>query len=403
MQSLLEDDAAMAGEAHKFHMLIADAYDRMGADRFALKHYREALKLKPMDDRAVRNLAFTLLQVAPKVGNELGKKLFDEAVGLYRGLLETGELTDADRQQVTLALATRSWNRGDTEDAKALLAEAKGIRSPSVERILAAEAIGKKDYKAASHHLQRALELDRNQPDVEAMLANLSHKPVISKFRVNRLGEYDPRPILAATLLPKAVPTPISADNVKMTLDGETVEPLVTVGECFYQPSRDLEPGEHKVAITITDSLGLSDTRTFSFKVGIDTEPPRIMALVPAPDSETGTLLPIIAFRCADPSGLRESSLSVVFEGKLGGRSRKLTVIDKGIYVTAFRRADIKPGMRAPYGAGYFEFSEPLAPGETYSVRVGVSDVRNNRQTRTWSFKVTPGPGEDAGGAGGAE
>jgi hypothetical protein len=47
--------------------------------------------------------------------------------------------------------------------------------------------------------------------------------------------------------------------------------------------------------------------------------------------------------------------------------------------------------MPVRYGAASFQFSQPLGKGEC-TVRVGVSDVRGNRQVKKWSFKCTEKP-----------
>jgi hypothetical protein len=179
-----------------------------------------------------------------------------------------------------------------------------------------------------------------------------------------------------------------------MRLDGTVVKSIVTRGGLFFQPSIDLPAGEHKVTVTATDALGLTATETKTFEVAKDTDPPAVIALTPAPDKDTGTLEPIIAFRCTDPSGINEGSLKVIFDGKLGAKrpASRVTVIDRGVYRVDFARANIRRGQRVPYGAGYFRFSEPLVEGEKYTVRVGVSDVRGHRTLREWTFTATKGP-----------
>jgi len=263
-----------------------------------------------------------------------------------------------------------------------------------------AEALGKNDFKAASALLHEAQKLDPDQPDVAALLKRLTLPPEVLNFRVNSWGHYDPRPILSAAVIPRALPIPIAKDKLSMKLDGEAVQPLRTQGEVFYRPIKKLEPGEHRVEVSATDSIGLSVTKTLTFTIEHDQEPPRVVGLTPPDKGTTATLEPVIACRCTDPSDIDEFSLSVAFSGR-GGKPvhqvKNQPIVDKGRYLIDFPRLNIKKGSAVRSGAVAFQFGEPLGEGEC-SVRVSVADTRGNRAVKTWTFKVAaPAPAKEPG------
>jgi hypothetical protein len=174
-----------------------------------------------------------------------------------------------------------------------------------------------------------------------------------------------------------------------MKLDDKPVQAIVTQAECFFRPSEELTPGEHKAELTITDTLGLTASKTVTFSIAEDKEPPAIVGIAPEDGSEVADAKPIISFRCVDPSGIDPHSLSVVFTGRIGQppRYKEVTVVSNGLYQVDIPQSRIKRNEPVRYGAASFQVTNPLGKGEC-TVRVGVSDTRGNRSVKKWSFKV---------------
>jgi len=375
----------------RLHALVAAAHERLGEVNQALSHYRQAYRLAPTNPTVCRNLAHVLFEAAATEKDKTRRKILHrESLALYQQLLGDGQLSENDRKQLSAALATLAWSEGREEEAVDILKGAGDVVSPLAERMKATLAARKRDYKAFTAHLQRALELDKNQADVTALLERLQAPPEVRYLRINRLSPYDARPIISAGFRPRALPVPIPPERVKMKVDERPVQAMVTRGECFYRPDELLSPGEHGVELSVTDTLGLSATKSLKFTVKPDTEPPAIVGISPTPKSATKTLEPIISFRCTDPSGINESSLSVVFTGHIAGRRTPMTVtvVERGVYRIAIKRWRIKKGARVSFGAVNFQFSKPLREGEC-RVRVKVSDMRRNFREKSWSFKCT--------------
>ncbi len=369
----------------RIHTLAAAACDRLGKPDQALDYYRQAHGAAADNAMARRNLAHALFQAAQSQKDEAErKKLLDESLALYRLLLKDGQLEGDERKQVSLALASLAWNAGKKAEAQAIIQSIGSSDSALTARMEAAAAIRAKDYRKAVAHLEAALKADPKQPDVAALVARLKAPPEIRKFRVNTRNPYDRRPMISVAFLPRALPEPIPPANVRLTLDGRNVQPLFAKAECFFVPANDLEPGEHKMELTVTDTLGLAATRALSFSIQQDKEPPTVVGIAPAPDSTAASETPVIAFRATDPSGIDLSSMSAVLAR---GSGPSLAIIAKGRYAIGFKKGEIDKGDPVKLGAARFQFTRPLKHGE-YTLRVGVSDTRGNRCIKRWSFKV---------------
>ncbi|MFW6163178.1 MAG: hypothetical protein ACODAJ_10455, partial [Planctomycetota bacterium] len=255
--------------------------------------------------------------------------------------------------------------------------------SAITERLQAAAAIRAQKYHEAVEHLEKTLQADPDQPDVQALVKRLKTPPEIRDFGVNTLNPYDRRPLISVAFLPRALPEPIPPGKVKMTLDGRSVRPLFAKAQAFFVPDENLEPGDHQMTLTVTDTLGLSASKTLTFTVQEDKDPPQILGLTP-PDGATTDSKPIVACHVTDPSGVAPGSLEVVMS-RADGPS--ITIIAGGRYRVGFKKGNIDKGDPVQLGAVRFEFSKPLKPAE-YSVRVAASDALGNGTSKTWSFTI---------------
>lgn len=386
----LQGVSLVPGEEIKKHGLIlytlaAAAHERLGHSAEALKHSRQALGAAPKDAVARRNLAFALFKAAEGTKDDGDRgRLMTECLALYRKMLDDQQLAGDERKQVTLALASIVWNAGKKAEAEALI---KGIGSSSVSlihRMQAANAIREQDYRKAIGHLQKALESDPKQPDVAALVQRLQAPPLIREFRVNSQNPYDNRPLISVAYLPQALPELIPPSRVRLTLDGETVTPVFAKSECFFQPEKPLEQGEHKLEIRVTDTLGLTSAKTLAFSIRQDNEGPVVVGMTPEPNGTAEENPPIIAFRATDPSGIVSQSMSATMSRAGGG---SMDIISKGRYKFDLPKQRIKKGDPVPLGSVKFKFPKALRPSE-YTISVGVSDAHGNRALRKWSFKV---------------
>ncbi|MFC1805425.1 hypothetical protein ACFL09_00400 [Planctomycetota bacterium] len=377
--------SALKKHGFRIYTLAATANERLGKHDAALKYYRQAHGADPKSALGRRNVAHALFQAAERTQvKEERAKLRDESLGIYKELVAEKQLTDAERKQVTLALASFAWNEGNKAEAQKLIQSIGSSSSALTERIQAAEAMRAKDYKKAVGHLKNALKADPKQPDVAALVERFQTPPEIRSFRVNTMNPYDTRPLITAGFLPRALPEPIPSRNVKLELDGSTVKPVFSKAEVFFVPQSDLSTGKHKMVLTVTDTLGLTATKTLNFTIAQDTKPPSIVGITPAPDSVAENNPPVIAFRASDPSGVASSSMSVTF---MRAGSGGVDIIEGGRYKVGFKKGDIEKGTPVRLGSVRFQFSKTLKRGE-YSLRVGVSDAKGNRTVKRWSFKV---------------
>jgi len=380
----------LRAHAMTIRTLAGAAWAKLGNPDKALAQYRRAYKVAPKSTLTRRNLAYALFEASEQATKAADKKrLHDESVALYEDLLADKQLKGEEREQVTVALASFAWNEGRKADAQKLIADLGTDAGPLVLRMRAAAALRTGQYKEAIGILQDALKAKPNQPDVIALLKQLQTPPEIRNLRMQRLNPYDPRPLVSVAILPRSIPVPIPAKNVTLTLDGKAVEPIFAQTECFFMPKDNLAGGKHTVEIAATDVLGVSAAKTLSFNIREDKEPPMVVGITPEPDGHATSKQPIISFRCTDLSGINPHSLSVTFVGTIAGRRRELRIVSRGVYQIDIKRSKLKIAKGTPVklGAVAFQFSKELLPNE-YTIRVGVTDVLDNRCVKNWSFRI---------------
>ena len=371
----------------QLHTLAGAAWARLDNSVQAIQHYRAAYKAKAKSALTRRNLAYALFQAASRTRDpKKSATLRAESLALYGQMLAAKQLKGAEQRQVALAMASLAWNEGKEAEARKLLQTVGITHGALVDRMAAATAVRTGKYKEALAHLRKALKADPNQPDVQAIFKRLQTPPEIRDMRVNSRGIFDRRPIVTAVILPRSLPVPVPPENVKMTLDGKPVKAIFTKVECFYLPPGELDAGEHKVEVSATDSLGLSASKSMTFTVKEDTEPPDVVGIEPAPGSEVKDRQPVIAFRCTDPSGIDPHSITVVIGGSVAGFSRQITIADHGVYTVDLPKMKIRKGSPVRRGLARFRPSKPLPAGE-YWIRVGVADVHGTRGVKKWSFR----------------
>jgi hypothetical protein len=235
------------------------------------------------------------------------------------------------------------------------------------------------------------VELEGVSPQAAELLKQLTAPPEIFDLRVSRVHCYDARPIVIAAFAPKAAGALIAPDKVAMSLDGQSVSPVVTRAECFFRPDKELAPGDHKIEVAVTDSLGLKATRAFPFSVDADKEPPTLVGISPAPEAQINDLTPLVAFRCTDPSGIDSASITVTFGAAADApRRRDATIVNDGAYQVDINGSSVKiaKGTGVEHGVVRFQPSKPLAPGK-YRVQVRVADTRGNKCAKDWTFECT--------------
>lgn len=373
--------------AVQLHTLVGAAWERLGSSVEALRHYRAAHKASPKSALTRRNLAYALFGAAARTRDPKQERaLRNESLALYQQLIADKQLKDAERRQVALALASFAWNAGNEAEAQKLLAGMAIAGGALVERMAAAAAVRAGKYREAIAHLRQALKEDPKQPDVQAILQRLQTPPEIRDVRLNRRGPHDRRPIITAVVLPRSLPVPIPPDKVHMKLDGKPVKSIFTKVECFFLPPAELDAGEHTVEVSATDTLGLSASKSITFTIKEDKEPPDVVGISPAPDSAVGDKQPLITFRCTDASGIDPHSITVAIGGSVAGFSREITIVSRGVYQVNLPSVKITKGSPVRGGVARFKPSKPLLAGE-YWIRVGVSDVHGNRRVKKWSFR----------------
>ena len=178
------------------------------------------------------------------------------------------------------------------------------------------------------------------------------------------------RPTISATMTDNLVG--VDEDSIVLRLDGKTVTPTeADVTHVLYEPREDLEPGAHRVEIEVADALGNDATAAWDFTV--ETTPPSITAVVPAPGAKIGgnadarSAIVVSAFYNDTQSGVNDSSVEIA-------------VTLDGVPVA---------GSAASAGgtAVSWEPSGVLEAG-VYSVDLSLEDNVGNGTEYAWSFVV---------------
>ncbi|MEO2003728.1 MAG: hypothetical protein ABGY41_06485, partial [Candidatus Poribacteria bacterium] len=119
------------------------------------------------------------------------------------------------------------------------------------------------------------------------------------------------RPTISATMTDNLVG--VDETTIVLRLDGKAVTPTeVDATHLLYEPREDLEPGAHRVEIEVADALGNDATAAWDFTV--ETTPPSITAVVPAPGAKIGgnadarSAIVVSAFYNDTQSGVNDSS-----------------------------------------------------------------------------------------------
>ena len=383
-------EAAQKAHGLRLRLSAAAAWSVLGNLDYALDAARKARDLAPKDPAVLRVLASACLAAAAK--SREPEPLREEGLKAWGAFLAEAKVPPQEQRQVCLALASHAWNGGRKDEARQLL-QAFGLTdSPLAVRMAAIAALEQRDGTAAVKHLRRLERLEGATAQTAALLKPFTMPPEVLGLRVNGVHRYDARPVLIAEFAARAVGSSIAPENVSARLDGAPIQPILTRAELFFRPEKNLAPGEHKLDVAVTDSLGLKAEGSLPFAIGADTEPPAILGITPDPGSKTADQFAVVSFRCADPSGIAAASLNVIFSAEGGGgRRREFTIISQGIYQVSIKgsRVKIAKGARVEFGVVAFEPAQALPPG-TCRVKVTVDDVLGNRCSKEWSFQCAP-------------
>jgi len=178
------------------------------------------------------------------------------------------------------------------------------------------------------------------------------------------------RPTISATMTDNLVG--VDETTIVLRLDGKAVTPTeVDATHLLYEPREDLEPGAHRVEIEVADALGNDATAAWDFTV--ETTPPSITAVVPAPGAKIGgnadarSAIVVSAFYNDTQSGVNDSSVSIA-------------VTLDGVPVAG-------AATSAGSTAVSWEPSGVLSAG-VYSVDLSLEDNVGNATEYAWSFVV---------------
>ncbi len=178
------------------------------------------------------------------------------------------------------------------------------------------------------------------------------------------------RPTISATMTDNLVG--VDEDSIVVRLDGRSVTPTdADATHVLYEPREDLEPGAHRVEIEVADALGNDAVAEWEFTV--ETTPPSITAVVPAPGAKIGgnadarSAIVVSAFYNDTQSGVDDSSVEIA-------------VTLDGVPVA---------GAAADAGATAvsWEPSGVLEAG-VYDVALSLEDNVGNATEYAWSFVV---------------
>ena len=180
------------------------------------------------------------------------------------------------------------------------------------------------------------------------------------------------RPTISATMTDNLVG--VDEGSVVVRLDGKSVTPTdVDTTHVLYEPREDLEPGAHRVEIEVADML--ENDATVEWEFTVETTPPSVTAVVPAPGAKIGgnadarSAIVVSAFYNDTQAGVDDSSVAV-----------KVTL--DGIPV-----AGAVAGGGATATAVSWEPSGVLEAG-VYSVDLSLEDNVGNLTEYAWSFVV---------------
>ena len=170
------------------------------------------------------------------------------------------------------------------------------------------------------------------------------------------------RPTISATFSDS---TGVDSSSVVIKLDGTTITGAsITATGFSYTPSSSLSDGSHTVYISVADTLGNTDTSTWTFTV--DTTPPTISSQSPA----NGTLTiarPTISATFSDNIGVNPYSTTIKLDG--------VTITGASITATGFS----------------YTPPTPLSDG-SHTISVSVRDTAGNIATSTITFTVDTTP-----------
>jgi len=153
-----------------------------------------------------------------------------------------------------------------------------------------------------------------------------------------------------------------------LTIDGSDVtnSSSLTATSLLYVPESPLADGQHSVSLHVSDNAGNTATASWGFTV--DTTPPDVAGLSPAPASFINSTMGIIMAECSDAvSGIDPDSLSLLVDS-----------------------SDVGALFDSSCGCALCPFAG-LAPGQ-HSVSLHVSDNAGNTATASWGFTVDTTP-----------
>jgi len=312
-----------------------------------------------------------------------------------------------DRVVASCLLGTIEGERGNRKEAvahferaAALAAEAAdpAARSAAVRVALSLIALY---YEAGElprviRLLDQAAEIagPEEKKKLDALSKQLRAAPVISRFECKQeklFTDCDLR--VSATVLTPGSPTPLTAENVALTLIEEasgTSKPLPFQlnGSAVYAVAVNAPQGKYRAKLVLSDPLG-NRTEATSEPVELDRDPPQISKRVPDAGATVASFN-AIQFTVEDRlSDVDLASLRVMLRYPAGSPLASRTLVSGGKvqYASADgsipRYSDVTTNVRAPIP------NDRLLKGE-YRVLVHAQDTRGKGRDIEWSFQLAP-------------
>ena len=177
------------------------------------------------------------------------------------------------------------------------------------------------------------------------------------------------RPRIAARIVDKGTGVAVGPENkIALTLDGELKTAVIddsdpTEVTVSFATPEDLSPGPHVVSLYAEDVV--ENARTATWRFTIDTEPPRVLSVMPREEVPTSLPRPLIGAEVLDSGGgIDPDSILLRLDGKLLAARFDAA----GSWVCAHPPSTISAGL--------------------HQVELRVSDRGGEEARREWSFHV---------------